>query len=206
VSRSIKDAQGDENTDQTRVGGRHPKAKSVEMRLTIPAFDDLKGLKKSSPEALRWALKKLIQIRRDPDAGRPLHAELQGWRKITVGDRDWRVIWRVYFDESGFAVVDIAEVWAIGARSDGEVYNEMKERVASLPQNPQTVALEEVLKFFEKKRDEQESVEEPLQQEALPDWLVSDLVELAGAGVDEVQRMSMEEALKAWGEFRSRPK
>lgn len=201
-----KPAQGGESPERSRVGGRHPQAESVEMRFTIPAFDDLKRLKKTSPEALRWALKKLIQIRRDPGAGRPLHAELQGWRKITVGDRDWRVIWRVYFDDSTSVVVDIAEVWAIGARSDGEVYEEMRGRIDSLPSNPQTVALEEVLKYFEKKNGEEESVEELAQEEKLPDWLVNDLIELAGMEEDEVQMMSLKEGLEAWGEFRSRPK
>ncbi len=112
----------------------------------------------------------------------------------------------MYFDDSTSVVVDIAEVWAIGARSDGEVYEEVRGRIDSLPSNPQTVALEEVLKYFEKKNGEEESVEELAQEEKLPDWLVNDLIELAGMEEDEVQMMSLKEGLEAWGEFRSRPK
>jgi len=47
-------------------------------------------------------------------------------------------------DERGGLTVDIADVWAVGARSDAAVYDEMTARVATLPRTPARTALEEV--------------------------------------------------------------
>lgn len=46
-----------------------------------------------------------------------------GFRKLVAGDRDCRIVWRVTHDDSQRVVVDVAEVWAFGARSDAEVYS-----------------------------------------------------------------------------------
>ena len=187
----------------TRRSGRPPEAVRVEVRLTDPAINDLEALKKSNRNALRWALKKLLLLERDPQAGRPLHKELQGWRKLTVGDRDWRIVWRVTFDDAGSVIVDVAEVWAIGARSDDEVYKEMSARVALLPESPRTEALREIAAKFELLV--QESEETPPARE-VPEWLVSDLTTGAGLSVDAVARMTWDEAVAALAEWRSQPK
>lgn len=47
-------------------------------------------------------------------------------------------------DERGGLTVDIADVWAVGARSDAAVYDEMIARVATLPRTPARTALERV--------------------------------------------------------------
>jgi mRNA interferase RelE/StbE len=77
---------------------------------------------------VHWALKKMIQIERDPNAGDPLLGGLIGYRKTTVGDRDWRVVWRVVQDDAGDFRVEVAEVWAVGYRKDSEVYAEIEQR------------------------------------------------------------------------------
>ncbi len=187
----------------TRRSGRHPEAVRVEVRLTDPAISDLEALKKSNRNALRWALKKLLLLERDPEAGRPLHKELQGWRKLTVGDRGWRIVWRVTFDDAGSVIVDVAEVWAIGARSDDEVYVEMSARVAALPESPRTGALREIVARFEQLIQESE---EPTSAKVVPEWLVSDLTTGAGLSRDAVVRMTWDEAIAALVEWRSRPK
>ena len=187
----------------TRQSGRHPDAVRVEVRLTDPAIKDLESLKKSNRSALRWALKKLLLLERDPQAGRPLHKELRGWRKLTVGDRDWRIVWRVTFDDAGSVIVDVAEVWAIGARSDDEVYEEMSARVAALPENPRTEALREITARFELLI--QGSEEAPPAKE-VPEWLVSDLTAGAGLSRDIVDGMTWDEAMAALVEWRSQPK
>lgn len=186
----------------TRRSGRHPDAVRVEVRLTDPAINDLEVLKKSNRNALRWALKKLLLLERDPEAGRPLHKELQGWRKLTVGDRDWRIVWRVTFDDAGSVIVDVAEVWAVGARSDDEVYEEMSARVALLPASPRTEALREIAARFE--RLVQDGEEAPPTKE-VPEWLVSDLTTGAGLSRDTVAGMTWDEAMSALVEWRSRP-
>lgn len=186
----------------TRRSGRHPDAVRVEVRLTDPAINDLEVLKKSNRNALRWALKKLLLLERDPEAGRPLHKELQGWRKLTVGDRDWRIVWRVTFDDAGSVIVDVAEVWAVGARSDDEVYEEMSARVAALPASPRTEALREITARFELLV--QDGEEAPSAKE-VPEWLVSDLTTGAGLSRDTVAGMTWDEAMAALVEWRSRP-
>jgi mRNA interferase RelE/StbE len=55
------------------------------------------------------------------------------------------VIYRVAYDDSGIPIIDVAEVWAIGAGIDNEVYEEMRSRVESLPKNPRTMALSAVV-------------------------------------------------------------
>ena len=187
----------------TRRSGRHPEAVRVEVRLTDPAINDLEALKKSNRNALRWALKKFLLLERDPEAGRPLHKELQGWRKLTVGDRDWRIVWRVTFDDAGSVIVDVAEVWAVGARSDDEVYKEMSARVAALAESPRTEALREIAARFELLI--QESEEAPPARE-VPEWLVNDLTSGAGLSLDTVARMTWDEAMAALVEWRSQPK
>ena len=147
-------------------------------------------------------MKKLIVLERNPEAGRPLHKELQGWRKLTVGDRDWRIVWSVTFDDEGSAIVDIAEVWAIGARSDGEVYEEMSARLTTLPESPRTEALWEITARFE--ATVQETEEEPPAKE-VPEWLVNDLTTGAGLSLDSVARMTYDDAMAALVEWRSRP-
>lgn len=56
---------------------------------------------------------------------------LVGFRKLVVGNRAWRTVWRETTDEKHRPVLDIAEIWAAGAREDGDVYAEMRERVDS---------------------------------------------------------------------------
>ena len=175
----------------------------VEVRLTDPAINDLEALKKSNRNALRWALKTFLLLERDPEAGRPLHKELQGWRKLTMGDRDWRIVWRVTFDDAGSVIVDVAEVWAVGARSDDEVYKEMSARVAALAESPRTEALREIAARFELLI--QESEEAPPARE-VPEWLVNDLTSGAGLSLDTVARMTWDEAMAALVEWRSQPK
>ena len=200
-----KKSKGDNDQPPRRVPrrtGRHPEAVRAEVRLTEPAIRDLETLKKSNRNALRWAMKKLIVLERNPEAGRPLHKELQGWRKLTVGDRDWRIVWSVTFDDEGSAIVDIAEVWAIGARSDGEVYEEMSARLTTLPESPRTEALWEITARFE--ATVQETEEEPPAKE-VPEWLVNDLTTGAGLSLDSVARMTYDDAMAALVEWRSRP-
>jgi mRNA interferase RelE/StbE len=64
------------------------------VRLTEPAFEDLQTLLRLDPQIVRWALKKMLLLERDPEAGQALHGVLIGWRKLVVGDRDRRVDWR----------------------------------------------------------------------------------------------------------------
>ena len=94
------------------------KGSVVQIQFIEPAIDDLVRLSKKNKELLRQVLKKILLIERNPLAGHPLLGEFIGWRKLTVGDRHWRIIWRTHTDEAGTVIIEIAEIWAIGARAD----------------------------------------------------------------------------------------
>jgi mRNA interferase RelE/StbE len=151
-------------------------------------------------------MKKFVVIERSPEAGEPLGGVLSGFRKLTIGDRDWRVAWRVTSDNSGTTVVDIGEIWAVGARKDSEVYAGMRVRLAALPSNHQTKTIQQVLDLLESKTKRKKPaarITEDPESVAAPSWLVDDLVNFAGYREDVAQHLTEAQALKAWASFRS---
>lgn len=178
-----------------------PGGPAAYVRLTAPAFEDLQRLVKSDPQIVRMALKKMILLERDPDAGEPLAKKLSGWRKLTVGDRDWRIVWRVSTDESGATVIDIAEVWAVGARADFEIYREMTERVASAETNRPTTALSDVIEILGKAAGTTQASQEPAPADPIPDWLAERLERQAGMSEEMISTLTPEKAMEAWEAF-----
>lgn len=97
------------------------------VKLLPEAVDDLKALDGS---ARRIVLAGIAKLRTDPERrGAPLGSRASGnltnFRKLVVGDRVYRIVYRVHGD--GTVVV----VWVIGNRSDNEVYDEARARLAS---------------------------------------------------------------------------
>jgi len=168
------------------------------VRLTDHAVEDLQTLFKADPQIVRWALKKMIHLERDPNAGDPLLGGLVGYRKITVGDRDWRIVWRVVQDAAGDFRVEVAEVWAIGYRKDSEVYEEVAQRVADAGSSPKTKALTEVLDLFAKQARDLTATPEPDKLEPVPKWLTDALLYVVRLPASQVEQMSLEEAEKVW--------
>lgn len=177
---------------------KHPDVPGCVVRLTDDAVADLQTLFKADPQIVRWALKKMIQLERAPLAGDPLLGGLIGYRKITVGDRDWRVVWRVVLDEAGDLRVEVAAVWAIGHREDSEVYAEIKQRVAHAGSSPKTSALTEVLDLFAKQARDLTATPEPEKPEPVPKWLTEALLYVVHLPASQVEQMSLDEAEKAW--------
>ncbi len=163
----------------------------AEVRFIDPAIEDLRRL---PPSTVAKVLKKLLLLERDPKAGHPLGGLLTGFRKITVGNRDWRIVYR----ETPGEVIEVCEVWAIGARADEEIYEEAKARVRSLPPTPTSRALVDVLTRLKKSEVSLEA-----QPDALPPWLVERLVHTAGLPPEVVEHMTPDEALEAWADYRS---
>jgi mRNA interferase RelE/StbE len=191
------------------------------VRFTEAAVADLTGMvRKGDPQVVRWALKKCLMLERDPESGEELRGALIGYRKLTVGDRDWRVVWRVTHDDEGAPVVDVAEVWAMGARSDSEVYDEMGSRVAALSANPATLPLAEVIERLGKVAAGLAAKNaEPVKRtaaataapgaeagEQLPDWLGQALVKVVGLTPADVAQLSEAEANRRWLEHISGPR
>ena len=172
-----------------------PSPSRAEVWLTDPARADLDRL---DGAPLVWALKKMLLLETDPFAGEPLLGTLIGYRKLVVGDRDWRIIWRASTDLRGTLTIEIAEVWAVGARSDSEVYSEMTQRVASLGDSPVRRSLSAVLDELGK-RAKGLAARPPQQAPSRPeDWLVDRLVHTAGLNRDDVLAMTSEQAVDAW--------
>jgi mRNA interferase RelE/StbE len=154
-----------------RAGRRHPKAVRTVVRLTSDAVEDLERLmRKGDPQVVRWAFKKMIHLERNPEAGDAVLGGLIGWRKVTVDDRDWRLSWRVTHDDAGALVVDVAEVWAFGARTDAAVYEELEGRLAAASPTPHTRALADVLTTLGRLGDDLDATPEPAAREPPPNW------------------------------------
>ena len=175
------------------------------MRLIEPAVDDLVALNRKDPQIVRWVIKKFLLLERDPEAGRELKGALIGWRKLTVGDRDWRIIWRVTHDmASGIVVVDVAEVWAVGARSDAEVYHEMKDRVARLGNSPSSKHLAEVIDRLGAAAGVVAPKSEPQEAEQAPEWLLKRLTHTVGMPRQQAENLTIDEAMDVWTAWASR--
>ena len=175
------------------------------VRLTEPAVDDLRALYKRDPQIVRWCLQKMLLLERSPLAGEPLVGGLIGYRKLTVSNRDWRIVWRVVTDDAGGVTIDVAEVWAAGARADGEVYAEMKARVASLGDSPRAAPLHEVLTSMGRLFTDVEPAPEPLDPDPVPEWLRNLLTNTVGLPADEVDAMTPEQAADVMQAYWSKP-
>ena len=86
--------------------------------LTEDAREDLHDLDRSVQKQIVKALQKLQDnpSQRGQPLGRRGDSNLTTFRKLVVGDRDYRIVYRVQDDGT------IVVVWVIGRRADGEAY------------------------------------------------------------------------------------
>lgn len=112
----------------SRKSARHPRAERVEVRFTKWAVEDLRELQRISPNFILIVAAKIEMIQRNPEAGQPLRGVLADFRKLAVENRQLRITWRVTWEDGGTAIVDIAEIWAIGRRGDDEAYRTVNKR------------------------------------------------------------------------------
>ena len=97
----------------------------VRVELIAEAVADLERYSRSGN--LKRFLAKLLRIEEvGADAGESLGGNLQGFRKIVVGDRNWRILFSVNKENT------VATVWVIGDREDSEVYAEAASRIKQL--------------------------------------------------------------------------
>ena len=114
------------------------------VELVDDAFSDLERVNKTG--RIVDFLTKLVRIERaGTNAGLPLgHKEhlrqnLTGWWKVVVGDRDWRIVFKVNED------TQVATVLVIGDRSDAECYAEAMRRLKTLAEHPSGRSLSEAM-------------------------------------------------------------
>ncbi len=110
---------------------------AVRVQLIDDALADL--LKLAESGKLRAFLKKLIEIeQKGSQAGVALGKGLTGWRKLTVGDRDYRIVFRVNPDET------VATICVIGDREDEACYVEAQKRAEHI-KNADALSLAEAM-------------------------------------------------------------
>ena len=102
-------------------------------------------------------------------------------------------------------MIDVAEVWAVGARSDKEVCDEMNSRVASLPDQPTTIALADAVAPIGRLAAGITPASPPV-IDPVPGWLADRLVHTVGMNPAEVASLSLEQAVDAWTEWTSAPR
>jgi mRNA interferase RelE/StbE len=183
--------------------GRRP----CRVRLTDDAVADLVRLHRKDPEIVRTLLRKMLLLERSPEAGEPLLGALVGFRKLVAGDRHWRIVWRVTEDADSEPVLDIAEVWAAGARSDGAVYAELTERVARARASDdiRVRALAAVVVELGRLYESVDAAPEPRRGSALPEWLARGLSEVLHLTEEQIAILSVEEAQQRLAAHWSRP-
>lgn len=99
------------------------------VQLTDEAREDLQDLDGSARIAVFKGLKKLRNEpeKRGQPLGRRSTSNLTTFRKLVVGNRDYRIVYRVEADGT------IVVVWVIGRRSDDEVYDLAMSRLRMHP-------------------------------------------------------------------------
>lgn len=93
----------------------------VRVELIDEAVVDLADMAESGN--LKQFFKKLVEIEsKGSQAGEPLGRDLVGWRKATVGNRNWRIVFRVDKEET------VATICVVGDREDAACYEEARRR------------------------------------------------------------------------------
>jgi len=113
----------------------------ADVRLTSEAREDLRDLDGSAQRLVLKALKKLSdhpELRGAP-LGSQVDGDLTNFRKLVVGDRDYRIVYKVEPDGS------VCVVWVIGKRVDRAVYELAVARVRLYASNPHARLVENAL-------------------------------------------------------------
>ncbi|GAA0915882.1 type II toxin-antitoxin system RelE family toxin [Virgisporangium aurantiacum] len=163
----------------------------TEIRFTEPAIDDLRRI---GPHAVPKVLKKILLLVDNAEAGHPLGGQLTGFRKLVVGRNTWRIVYRIADDKA----IEICEVWAIGARADGEVYAETTARIRSAGDaRPELVQLATVVERLGRIAGDAPVESEPA-REPVPDWLADRLIHTVGVPREEVAALDLKQAVDRW--------
>jgi mRNA interferase RelE/StbE len=183
----------------------HPQRACV-IRLTEDAIADLHRLSNKDPHIVRTVFKKMLLLERSPDAGEPLLGALVGFRKLVVGDRHWRIVWRVTADSDGTPILDVSEIWAVGSRSDSEIHEELKVRVARIGDDPKLQPLKDVIAQMGRLYDAVEATAEPSRKPSVPEWLEAALRDQLNLAPEEISNITEQQGqellMKYWSSHR----
>lgn len=126
-------------------------ATRVHVQLIDDALADLERLAETGK--LKSFLRKLIEIeKKGSQAGVALGRDLASWRKSTVGDRNWRIVFRVDPQET------VATVCVIGDREDEACYRQAQKRASNL-KSADAVSLAEAMMELHGSRKERKAAQ-----------------------------------------------
>jgi mRNA interferase RelE/StbE len=162
------------------------------LEILIEAIRDIEKFHKKDPQISRLVTKKIIYIAKNPLAGKRLHGDLLNFRKITVGDNHWRIVWRVYESEKR---IEYSVIWGVGARANEEIYKIIRKRIAELGDNPETVKLRDALELMNPKTIKERFKHS--REDSIAD-LQGKLVEVAGIPSELVSKLDVELAKALW--------
>ncbi|SES15904.1 hypothetical protein [Corynebacterium cystitidis] len=116
-------------------------------------------------------------------------------------------MWRETTDESHQPVLEIAEIWAVGARADSEIYDEIVHRVRQLKESrhPHARALADVIKELGRFYGGVGAHPEPSLTHALPPWLVEALENQLHLSSEKIQTLNEDEAKQLLIEHWTKP-
>lgn len=120
------------------------------MPVRVELIDDaIADLAKYTESGKRKSfLRKLVEIEaKGSQAGEPLGRDLVGWRKIAVGNRDWRIVFRVDRAET------VATVCVIGDRDDGTCYEEAEKRANDVQNEDAASLAESMMELFGSRKE-----------------------------------------------------
>jgi mRNA interferase RelE/StbE len=168
----------------------------VEIRGIYPVAADILKLTKRHQSVLQLILKKIEYLQLNPGAGVRLAGDLSEFKKVTVGNRAWRIIFQEQMIE-GTRVIEILEIWGIGSRTDGDVYDEVRARLKSMPPSPMTISLYEILLMLQNPKF---SLAEPTHASAdpIPEWLATRLKTELGYSDSRLIGMTGAQAMDIW--------
>jgi mRNA interferase RelE/StbE len=118
----------------------------VRVELIDDAVADL--AKHAESGKLESFFRKLLEIEaKGSKAGEPLGRDLVGWRKLTVGTRDWRIVFRVDRAET------VATICVVGDRDDGACYEEARRRADRVANSDATSLAESMMELLGSRRE-----------------------------------------------------
>jgi len=120
------------------------------MPVRVELIDDVIAdlAKHAESGRLKAFFAKLLEIeQKGAEAGEPLGRDLAGWRKTTVGNRDWRIVFRVDKRE------EVATVCVIGDREDGACYEEARQRIDKVENTDAASLAESMMALFGSRKE-----------------------------------------------------
>ena len=156
--------------------------------LTAPVVDDLRRI---GPVLAPRVLDVIAALDDDPLAGAPLVDDGTGYRVLIAEGGRRRIVYSVAGD-----VVTVCEVWADGARLDGEAYAEALDRMQAADA-PDVVQLARILRRLGRLTGTAAVPADRLRT-PVPDWLADALVTEAGVDPLTVATMDASTAFAVW--------